>query len=145
MLHIHMVKKNKSHFQIQKSDFLFLLINAGLKCTTSGPKLALAQLAELHVQCTFQHIQVLVGLTILSQALQKPSVPAGYGSNIAIFIVMHLETEHPADIPLLGLGQQGCPFLQNVLSRLTSPGLTQSLKRITTISGQCTSITRTSK
>lgn len=32
---------------------------------------------------------------------------------------MHLETEHPADTPLLGLGQQGCPFLQNILSQLT--------------------------
>lgn len=82
-----MVKKtNKSHFQTQKSDLLFLLINAGLKCTTSGPELALAQLAWLPLQCTFQHIQVLVGLSILSQALHEPSVPAGYGSNIAIFI-----------------------------------------------------------
>lgn len=62
-------KTNKSHFQIQKSDLLFLLINAGLKCSTSRPELALAQLAWLPLQHTFQHIQVLVGLVIPSQAL----------------------------------------------------------------------------
>jgi len=55
---------------------------------------------------------------------------------------MHLETEHPAYTPLLGLGQQGCPFPQNILSQLTSSGLMKSLKRITTISSQCTRISK---
>lgn len=113
-------QKTLTRFQIPKSDLLFLLINAVLKHITSRPKLALTELAWLHLQRTFKHIQVLVGLAISSQALCEPNGPAGYGKQHSYFhTVMHLETEHPADTPLLGLGQQGCPFLQNILSQLT--------------------------
>lgn len=63
--HIFMVK-NTNHTSKYK-NLLFLLINAGLKCTTSEPELALAQLAWLQLQCTSQHLKVLVGLVILTK------------------------------------------------------------------------------
>lgn len=98
-----------------------------LKCTTSGPELALA-------------------VSRVTSAVYLPTHP---GSSRAYYFklstaqtlcacyfhqVMHLETEHLADTPLLGLGQQGCPH--KTLSHLTSPGLTKPLKRTTTISSQ---------
>lgn len=124
----------KSHFQIQKSDyFLFLLINTGQKCISFLGYIcsALSNTFKFWEDLLFwaKHCTKLVCLLAMeATSLFSDSDASGNWTSC----------RHP----LLGLGQQGCPFLQNLLSQLTSPGLMKSLKRITTISSQCTRITQ---
>lgn len=113
--------------------FLFLLINAGLKCISFLGYIcsALSNTFKFWEDLLFwaKHCTKLVCLLAMeATSLFSDSDASGNWTSC----------RHP----LLGLGQQGCPFLQNLLSQLTSPGLMKSLKRITTISSQCTRITQ---
>lgn len=111
--YIHMLKKpNKPNFQIQTPDLLFQCLdwNAGLKCTASGPELALAVSWVTSAVYFTTHSSSGRAYCFELSTAQTLCACWLWKQHSYFHIVMHLETEHLADAPLLGLGQQGRPY-----------------------------------
>lgn len=132
---IYVLKKpNKATFQIHTPDLLFQCLdwNVRLKCTTSGPDLALA--VSWVISAVYLPTHSGSGRGYYSELSTAQTLCACYFHR-----VMHLETSlRPGPRSARPGPARLSP--QNILSQLTSPELMKPPKRTTTISSQCKTI-----
>lgn len=106
-IYIYMDAEKKKIKQIFKYKHQIFYFNdwtemLRLKCTTSRPELAVA--VSWVTSAAYLPTHSGSGGADYSELSIAQTLCACY-----IHTVMHLETEHLADTPLLGLGQKGCP------------------------------------